>query len=124
MAIVLIWSQEYAGSSPVVLTTLWGMIELGFLAALQAVIDGFDSHILHQIYYGDHVMIIDSVEMTACAHTFQPALKVTLNIPLELVVAERMMSDDQLHASIGKDLIDSITRFNASQLDKDLCPVG
>jgi hypothetical protein len=27
-----------------------GMIELKFLAALQAVVDGFDSHILHQIY--------------------------------------------------------------------------
>ena len=31
------------------LTLIWGMIELGFLAALQAVIGGSDSRILHHI---------------------------------------------------------------------------
>ena len=30
---------------------IWAVIELGFLAALQAVIGGFDSHTVHQYIY-------------------------------------------------------------------------
>ena len=37
------------GSTPSASTRLRAVIELGFLAALQAVIGGFDSHTVHQI---------------------------------------------------------------------------
>ena len=39
-----------AGSNPAPGTKFWAVIELGFLAALQAVIGGFDSHTVHHSF--------------------------------------------------------------------------